>query len=118
MDERLEKALNFSNFMVTLNNQKRLIKEKYQEDLLYFYKGSQFTVSQELITFVTMLVDKGLTEEVVLVDDNNIPSMIENLEDFYDSILDVYFSASNHYYAQYEALKKNRRPGKLVNYDK
>ena len=29
MDERLEKALDFSNFMVTLNNQRKLIYEKF-----------------------------------------------------------------------------------------
>jgi len=117
MDERLEKALDFSNYMVTLTNQKRLLKENYHEELLYFYKGSQFTVSSELITFVNMLVDKG-NDTVVLVDDNDTPASIDDLTDFYDSILDVYFSASNSYHTQYEQLKKNRSPAKLVNYDK
>jgi len=36
MDERLEKALDFSNYMLTLNNQKRLLAEKYQEELIHF----------------------------------------------------------------------------------
>ena len=31
MDERLEKALEFSNYMITLNNQRNLIQEKFQE---------------------------------------------------------------------------------------
>ena len=31
MDERLKKALDFSNYMVTLNNQKRVLKEKFFE---------------------------------------------------------------------------------------
>ena len=53
MDERLEKALEFSNYMLTLNNQKRLLTEKYQEELLYFYNGCQFTVTKELINFAT-----------------------------------------------------------------
>ena len=39
MDERLKKALDFSNYMVALNNQKRLLTEKYQENLK-FYKIS------------------------------------------------------------------------------
>ena len=52
MDERLSKALDFSNYMVTLNNQKRLLAEKYQENLLHFYNGCQFTASKELINFV------------------------------------------------------------------
>ena len=31
MDEKLEQALDISNLMVTMNNQKRLLKEKYKE---------------------------------------------------------------------------------------
>ena len=31
MDERLEKALEFANYMTTLNNQKRVLKEKFYE---------------------------------------------------------------------------------------
>ena len=42
MDEKLSKALDYSNYMVTLNNQKRLLTEKYQEELLYFYKLKQW----------------------------------------------------------------------------
>tara|TARA_B110000503_G_scaffold99799_1_gene149279 strand:+ start:14159 stop:14518 length:360 start_codon:yes stop_codon:yes gene_type:complete len=117
MDERLEKALDFSNYMVTLNNQKRLLKEKYYESLLYFANGSQFTVTQELITFVGFLVDKGNTEDVVLTDDNTLPSKITNLEKFYDDIIDVYFAASNEYHEGYERLKKNRKTESLVEYN-
>lgn len=116
MDERLSKALDFSNYMVTLNNQKRLIQEKYQEDLLYFYNGSQFTVSRELITFVGMMIDKD-QDSLVLTDDNGIPASVDDVEDFYDNIIDVYFTASNTYYSQYQALKKNRNVEKLVDYE-
>lgn len=116
MDERLSKALDFSNYMVTLNNQKRLIREKYEEDLLYFYKGSQFTVTRELITFVGSMLAREL-DDIVLTDDNGIPANVDDIPEFYEAIINVYHSASNHYYAQYEALKKNRRVEKLVDYD-
>ena len=33
MDERLEKALDFSNYMITLNNQKRVLRERFEEGL-------------------------------------------------------------------------------------
>ena len=62
MDERLEKALDFSNYMLTLNNQKRLLSEKYQEDLIHFYNGSQFTLSRELITFVSAMMSADQDE--------------------------------------------------------
>lgn len=117
MDERLEKALKFSNYMITLNNQKRLLQEKYYEDLMHFEQGSQFTVSRELITFVGMLIERGNDTNIVLTDDNNIPVQIEDLNEFYDDILDTYFTASNGYYTEYEKIKKNRSVEKLVDYE-
>lgn len=117
MDERLEKALQFGNYMVTLNNQKRVIQEKYAESLIYFYGGCQFSITKELITFVGFLVDKGNTTDIVLTDDNDIPSKVQDLEKFYEEILDLYFTASNAYYTEYEALKKNRRTETLVGYE-
>jgi len=113
MDERLEKAIEFSNFMVTLNNQKRLLKEKYLEDLIYFYDGCQFTVTKELINFCyTMLSSEQ--DEIVLVDDNNIPLQIDNIQEFYNEILNTYFTSSNNYFVEYEKLKKNRSVTDLV----
>lgn len=117
MDERLQKALEFSNFMVTLNNQKRLLKEKYYEDLIYFQNGCQFTVTKELITFVGLLLSNGNDSHIVLVDDNDTPTTIEDLNLFYENILDVYFTASNSYNNQYNELKKKRTISKLVDID-
>ena len=113
MDERLEKAIEFTNYMVTLNNQKRLLKEKYLEDLIFFYNGCQFTVTKELINFCsTMIASKQ--DEIILVDDNSIPLQIDNIEEFNSGILDTYFSASNNYFVEYQNLKKNRSVEGLV----
>jgi len=117
VDERLKKALDISNYMVTLNNQKRLSKEKFYEDLMYFDSGSQFLVTQNLITFVKFLVESGYDTDVVLIDDNDIPVRIKDLEIFYQNILDLYFKSANEYMNQYENIKKNRTVEKLVNYD-
>jgi hypothetical protein len=116
MDERLEKALDFSNYMLTLNNQKRLLAEKYQEELIHFYSGSQFTLTRELITFVSAMVSAD-QDEVVITDDNNIPCMVEDLENFYSEIINKYTSASNNYYTAYASLKTNRSVEKLVDYE-
>lgn len=108
MDERLEKALNFSNYMITLNNQRRALKEKFLASLVYFYNGGSFTVTKELINFVKTLVDTGNDSDVVLVDDKDIPVSIKNLNEFLSDILNIYFTATNEYYTEYESLKKNR----------
>ena len=117
MDDKLTKALDFSNYMVTLNNQKRLLEEKYQQDLLYFHNGCQFSVTKEIVSFVKLLLESEQTEDVVLTDDNGIPTVIKDIESFYNEILQVYFSASNTYHTEYIILKKQRTVEKLVNYE-
>lgn len=117
MDERLEKALDFSNYMVTLNNQKRILREKFRESIVYYYKGAQFTVTKELMTFVSLLVDKDNTEDIILVDDNEIPILVDNLQEFLNEVLNTYFSAANEYHIEYQKLLKNRSTMKLVEYE-
>jgi len=116
MDERLEKALDFSNYMTTLNNQKRLLKEKYNDDLIHFFSGCQFTITRELITFCSTMLNLG-QDTTVLIDDNGLPASIDNLEDFLEEIVEKYSSASNDYYSEYSNLKKNRKVEKLVGYE-
>ena len=116
MDERLAKALDFSNYMLTLNNQKRLLAEKFQEDLIHFYNGSQFTITRELITFVSVMVSAD-QDEVVITDDNDIPCLITDLEDFYANIMNQYATSSNSYHTEYLKLKSNRSVEKLVDYE-
>lgn len=107
MDERLEKALSISNYMTTLNNEKRLLKEKYNENLMYYFKGGTFSVSRELIVFVKSLLESD-QDVVIISDDNDIPVEIDNISSFYDEIMNVYFTASNEYYVNYNNLLKNR----------
>ena len=96
MDERLEKALDFSNYMVTLNSQKRVLKEKFREQTVFYHLGGQFTVNKQLMTFVSMLVEQGNDEDIVLVDDNETPIMVKDLADFQSEILNtVHFQCSH-----------------------
>jgi hypothetical protein len=116
MDERLSKALEFSNYMVTLNNQKRILHEQYKQDLVYYYKGGQFSVTQELISFCQSLNNLGQTE-TVLIDDNRQPIQIESLEDFLLDIVNTYSDASNKYLTEYDNIKKNRSVEGLVEHE-
>ena len=71
MDERLEKALEFSNYMTVLNSQTE-------------------------------------QDSAVLIDDNDTPIKVDNVNDFCDNVLDIYFTASNEYLDKYNDLKTNR----------
>jgi len=114
MDERLQKALDIGNYMFTFNNQKRLLQEQYKENLVYYYQGGQFTISQELISFCQSLLAMNQTG-TILIDDNDLPVEIENLETFAHELYSKYFEASNRYLVEYSKLKKNRSVESIMN---
>ena len=95
MDERLQKALEFGNYTVTLNNQKKLLKEKFIDQCVFYTNGYKFKINQDLITYCKTLIDLGHTADVVLIDTNENPARIEDLNKFLDEILHIYFSNLN-----------------------
>lgn len=108
MDERLSKALEFANYSVTLNNQRQALKEKFLADIIYYHNGGCFAVTKELINFVKTLIDTGNEEGVVLIDDNDVPIEIADMQNFLETILNKYFTASNEYYTEYQKIRKQR----------
>lgn len=113
MDEALEKALEFSNFAITLNNQKRVLKEKYKEDLILYHNGGKFSVTQPLLSFLTNL--KSLeVDKTVVIDDNDIPIEILDVEEFLTLVLNKYTEASNTYLIKYKELGKKRSVEGLI----
>ena len=108
MDERLQKVLDFSNYMTTVNTQKRLLRERYEEGLIHYAHGAQFKATKELITFIDGTIRSG-REFAVLIDDNGTPILIKDLVEFHVDLSGVYAEASNEFYVEYEKLKKNRK---------
>ena len=112
MDERLEKALDFGNYSVTLNNQKRLLKEKFYDDCIMYQNGGRFTLSREFLSYLNG-INKRTT---VIIDDNDIPVEIKDLEEFCDDASNQYADAANQYFKAYKEMIANRKPGALVGY--
>ena len=112
MSTRLTKALEFSNYRVTQNNQQAQLKAKTESLLSYSINGGTFTIDIPLITFCKQLIDQG-QENVVLLDIYNNPIMIE-VESFYEEIQSRYFEVTNEYYAEYEKLRKARKVHKVL----
>lgn len=108
MDERLSKALEFANYSVTLANQRRSLKEKYLSDIIHYHNGGCFAVTKELINFVKTLIDTGNDTGVVLIDDNDMPVEIDDMQSFLETLLNQYFTASNEYYTEYQKIRKQR----------
>jgi hypothetical protein len=113
VDERIEKAFQTANYMATLSNLRKTALEEYKQSLVYYFQGSSFTVTRELIVFVHTLTELENTESIIL-DDNNIPQNVTNLKEFLTNILNVYGQATNLYLAKYVDLKSKRRVEGLV----
>lgn len=107
MDNRLEKALEFSNFKAAVFQQKQNLKLRLDNLLTYAHNGGIFKITQELISFIDVLVRREI-EEVVLIDERGNPILIKDLLSFRDAIIGLYFEATNEYHFEHEKLRKAR----------
>lgn len=114
MEAQLQQALDFSNYRQTLAVQRKTLKEKIDAKLTYGYNGGIFKIDRSLITFIQMMLDQGRKEGVPVLDVNENPILIKDVEKFRDEILDRYFTSTLEYYEQYENIKKSRSVEKLV----
>lgn len=113
MDDRLKAALEFSNFQQSFATKIKQIKEKIDAKLTYGYNSGIFKIDRPLLTFVQSLCQTGRSN-VIILDHNDNPIMIEDLEQFKDEIFDRYFSSTNEYYNEYQVLKKSRSVERLL----
>lgn len=108
MQEHLDKALVFANYRQTFAIQRKTLKEKIDAQLTYGVNGGIFKIDRSLLNFVEMLIFKSRRENVVLLDKNDNPILIEDLTKFRDEIFDRYFSATFAYLEEYQKIKKAR----------
>lgn len=114
MNDAVQAALEFSKFNHTLALKRRHLKDKMSARLTLGHSGGLFKIDRSLISFVQMLIDQNRTSNVPLIDDNENPVLIEDLEKFRDEILDRYFSVALEYYEEFEKIKKSRSVEKLI----
>jgi len=115
MDDKLNKAIEFSNYRLTLNTQLEQLKSKTQSYLKYATNGGIFTIDKSLITFVKLLISEEY-DEAVLLDDNDVPIQIQT-QDFFDEIMSRYFEVVNEYHEGYEKIRKARNVKSILDLD-
>lgn len=114
MQEQLAKVLDFANYQQTFSIQKKILKERSEAKLTYGINGGIFRIDRDLLTFVEILIIKGRTHAVVLLDINQNPILIDDLTAFRDQIFDRYFQVTNEYFEHYQNIKKSRSVEKLL----
>lgn len=113
MDERLEKALDFSNYIQTLNNQKDLLKQSFDQSITYYFSGGTFTITLDLLNYLNFL-NLEKVESAILIDNNGIPVCV-SVNDFYNNIKNIYKSSLQQYYEDYNKLIKSRTIESIIN---
>ena len=104
MDKRLKDALEYANYVDSFNNQKRILQQKYEKDLMLYWKGHAFKSSIELISYA---INQGAPYWVT--DTNNIPCLIDDVLDFHRKLEETYNTATTSYGEEYKKMLKSKR---------
>ncbi len=115
MDERLEKALDFANYRITLSNQKSTLKQRALVLQTVHYNNGVFHADPTTISFVKTLIDKGKTFSIIL-DTKENPIEITDLADFLEALLSAYTESINEYKVQLDKIKKARNIKTLMDW--
>ena len=77
------------------------------------HNGGIFYITRNFLSFLTLLNDSE-PESVVLLDDREVPILIDNFSEFRNSAIQKYFRVTNQYYLDFEAIRKKRTVKDLV----
>lgn len=98
MDPRLKTVLDDVDHINTINNQKRLAKEKFYENIVVFYNGGKFTLNAAFVAFITT------ADAPFITDDNDIPVQIQDITHFRKLVTTTYFVETEKYFNEYSKL--------------
>jgi hypothetical protein len=114
MDNRLNDALAFANYRLTLQIQRKNIEQRVTAALVLNYSGYVFNVSKELINFVSAHLQFNRESQLIIDDQKENAVVIDNPDEFIERMFACYNQAMQLKRAEQEKLKSARNPGKLV----
>ena len=103
-----EKAFEVANYLATLSSQHRIFLEEFNQKCLYYTNGATFKITHELISFTKIILDLGHVDNIAFLDSNNLPVIILDVQDFFDTIVSNYYEALNEYTSKYNEIKLKR----------
>ena len=111
-DKKLNEALAFANYRLTLQVQRQNIEARVEAALLVSYNGALFKATQQLINFVGLRTIRG--EQILVEDNSNNAIAIENGNAFLKVLLDAYDSSMQLKQEEQKRLKSARSTAKIV----
>ena len=122
MDERLAKALEFSNYRSTIENQKRNLRARVDSLQTVNYNNGTFKADKDTISFVDTMIKHNPTvtedneEVIVVVDERQNPIDIYDPIDFLSTLLEAYNAAMNEFSIESKKLAKARSIKKVMDW--
>lgn len=108
MDKNLENIIELSDKLLSFKIKRHVAEEKFQAKITMGYNGGIFKIDQNLISYLKTILDLGKKEQVILLDINENPIVVENLKIFFDDVVDRYFSALGEYQANCQLIKESK----------
>jgi len=115
MDERLDKALAFSKYRVSIENRRKAQKRRFETMTVVHYNNGMFRADPQTMTFVTALIADG-HQNAILIDTKSNPIEIMNLQEFKVTLFNAYFEATNEYSTEIKKLAKARDVRKAMDW--
>jgi hypothetical protein len=112
MDTRLNDALAFANYRLTLQVQRLNIDARVNAALIVSYQNAIFKSNQTLIAFVALRASRS--NRLLVEDNSGNVIQIENPTEFLDALLLAYDSAMELKQQELQKLKSARSTSKVV----
>lgn len=116
MDERLEKALDYSNFRMILTTRQKNLKTLMENRLNLSYQGGFFKINENLLSLLFIVVASDL-DEFIFIDSNDIPILVEDTKDFMKTVMETYRDALAKYYRDYQKIDQTRDIRKVIDWN-
>jgi hypothetical protein len=101
IDQHLESALSFAQYQTTINQQRRLLKEKFEADTVIAHNGSLFKITQEWLGSFDVTCNW-------FIDVNGNPSFIQEPAEFLTTAKSIYKQAVANYGEEFGKLRTQR----------
>lgn len=109
----LEEILTLSNARAVYQNQVRLAELRFTNSCNIGFRGHMFHVTPNLLGYLQTRLDAG-NEAAIVLDFNNLPVMIDDLELLIDIASGQYHTALNAYFDEYTRLRTSRKTEKMI----
>jgi len=115
MDDRLSKALEFSNYRITIENQKKALKARVSTLQTFMHQEGVWTADLATISFIHTLISSGETSSIIQ-DTRGNPVQVDDLAEFLKLLISTYNMAMNELSVEFNKLSKARNIKKLMDW--